>query len=209
MDNKYEYDEDDDFWYNQESPEEEIIEDIADNEVKNGFLPVEESDIPVAPSNDNLDFNHDLPDVFKEKEENLVEKTLVEGPVIEMEKPIEVETPVNESNSFNNVVVEQENKEPVSPPTSSSFFGLDPELLEKIDGAPGEFLDSKPTPLEMTNVDLGINLSQMPDLGPADDEDEDMGVGGVLENELQMGIIIVCILIAAIFGLPWLYNLIN
>ena len=199
MDNKYEYDEDEDFWYNQDNNEDEIIEEIEDIEDEEQI----EEEIPKTISNTNLDFTQELPDVFK------IDEPIIEEP-IEDKKQEEFEPSYpkqEETKIFPTVNIPDEEEVEES---KNSFFDY-----SKANNNESQIEE----PVNNNTETLSQNTELMPEVNKVQDllaerlnlpeEDEEEVVLDGHGNELKVGIIILIVLVAAIFGLPWLYSLLN
>lgn len=187
MNNKYEYDEDDDFWYNKDKDSEELIDDFIDDPVE---TEVSNDDfIPQVPTSETLDFTQSLPDFFA-VEENV-------NPYIE-ENINEVD--LNNQNDMGNTSV---NSNPQVPNfASSSFFGVEtPQIVEEVEEpvveepVVEEVIDEKRVPKEL--------LTEMPDLGPEDEEEENF------DSEFKITFIILVVLIGTVLVSPYIYALFN
>lgn len=229
MNNKYEYDEDEDFWYNKEKDKEEdfiddIIEDTPEVEIFNDDV------IPQVPVSEPLDFTQSLPDFFTLPETKPMESE-IQQPVVE---PIEsipeversfVETPQNFTNmessfgqsnlnepNFNSsfASIEQQAspvQENLNEPNfaNSSLFAT---ISENQETSQTSGIPVPPEPIVEKTIDEKRVpkelLDKMPDLGPEDNDEETS-----FKDEFKVTFMIILILICTVFISPWIYSFFN
>ena len=181
MDSKYEYEDDDDFWYEKDE-ELEVIDDIEEPQIN--VDQIRQEDIPQVPSNTNLDFTQELPDVFK-KTENI-------APINEPITQIPNQQPNNQQ-PISNLSNENSN---LNMQSSFSKYNTPLEVEDELEKTiiMNEPINNVAEPLIERRI-----LPKEPE------EQLDLTKG----NELKVGIVILVILISAIFILPWVYSLFN